>query len=158
MKVEKSSRHSKITGNFCENLVLYWLSKYHFECAIVDHTGIDVIAHNPNTDELMGISVKGRSRIEGKEKANVLIRNKEFDNVKKACKAFNCKPYFAFVIDEKDKIHCYILTMEHLLELFPKGKTYCSWKMTKEHFEKYKRDKNIKNFEFTCKTPIWWNK
>ena len=156
MKVEKSSRHSKITGNFCENLVLYWLSKHGFECANVDHTGIDIIARNPETDELMGISVKGRSRKEGKEEANVLIPNDNFDKVENACKAFRCVPYFAIVIDEKDKIHSYILSMEYLLELFPKGKSYCSWKMTKEHFEKHKRDKNIKNFEFTCKTPNWW--
>ena len=137
MKVEKSSRHSKITGNFCENIVLYWLSKYGFECANVDHTGIDIIARNPNTDELMGISVKGRSRKEGKEKADVLIPNDNFDKIETACKAFSCVPYFAIVVDEKDKIHSYILSKEHLLELFPKGKSYCSWKMTQKHFEEH---------------------
>ncbi len=39
MELSKSSRHSKITGDFAEHLVLYWLSKYGFECAKVDHTG-----------------------------------------------------------------------------------------------------------------------
>ena len=60
--ISKSSRHAKITGDFGEALVLYWLSKYGFECARVDHTGIDLIARNPHTQELMGISVKSRSR------------------------------------------------------------------------------------------------
>jgi hypothetical protein len=55
--IHKSSRHSKITGDFAENLILYWLSKYGFECAKVDHTGIDLLARNPVNDELMGISV-----------------------------------------------------------------------------------------------------
>jgi len=44
MDITKSSRHSKIAGDFGETLVLYWLSKYGFECASVDHTGIDLIA------------------------------------------------------------------------------------------------------------------
>ena len=48
MRVNKSSRHTKITGDFGETLVLYWLSKYGFECAPVDHTGIDIIARNPH--------------------------------------------------------------------------------------------------------------
>ena len=39
MNISKSSRHSKITGDFGETLILYWLSKYGFECALVDHSG-----------------------------------------------------------------------------------------------------------------------
>jgi hypothetical protein len=31
MEISKSTRHSKITGDFAEGLVLYWLSKYGFE-------------------------------------------------------------------------------------------------------------------------------
>lgn len=30
MKITKSTRHAKITGDFGETLVLYWLSKYGF--------------------------------------------------------------------------------------------------------------------------------
>lgn len=75
MKIQilKSSRHSKITGDFAEALVLYWLSKHGFECARVDHTGIDLIARNPHTAELMGISVKSRSRNPGTERTVLRI-------------------------------------------------------------------------------------
>ncbi len=132
MEVKKSTRHSKITGNFCENVILYWLSKYGFECANVDHTGIDIIARNPHTNEVMGISVKGRSRNEGKENTSVNIPNDNFDKIKKACDAFNCTPYFAVVVDEKDKIYAFILPMDHLLKIFPKGNRICAWKITKK--------------------------
>jgi hypothetical protein len=71
--ISKSSRHSKITGNFAEHFVLYWLSKYGFECAYVDHVGIDLIANNPHTSERMGISVKARSRSEGTENDHMVI-------------------------------------------------------------------------------------
>lgn len=57
-KVSKSSRHAKIAGDFGEVVVQYWLSKYGYECARVDHTGIDLIARKPHTNEVMGISVK----------------------------------------------------------------------------------------------------
>lgn len=156
MKVNKSSRHSKITGNFAENLVLYWLSKYGFECANVDHTGIDIIARNPHTKEVMGISVKSRSRNAGKEGTYVSIPNDNFDKVKNACDAFNCKPYFAIVVDENEKIMVFILPMSYLLKLFPKGNRVCAWKMNKFHLLQYYKDRKIMIFEFTYQARNWW--
>ncbi len=156
MKLNKSSRHSKITGDFGENLVLYWLSKYGFECANVDHIGIDIIARNPHTQEVMGISVKGRSRNIGTEGTSLSIPNDNFNKIQKACKAFNCIPYFAIVVDEGDKIYTFILSMEELLRIFPKGKSVCAWKMTKKHIEKYYDNPHIKIFEFNYKTRSWW--
>src|ERR1041385_1796107 len=99
LKINKSPRHSKITGDFAEGLILYWLSKHGFECARVDHTGLDLIARNPHNAELMGISVKSRSRTAGAETNHV---KNERDNIAKltaACAAFRCKPYFAVVVD-----------------------------------------------------------
>ena len=43
----KSSRHSKVSGQFGEILVAYLLSKEGFEVAQVDHTGLDILAVNP---------------------------------------------------------------------------------------------------------------
>jgi len=156
MQVNKSSRHSKITGNFSEELILYWLSKYNFECANVDHTGVDIIAKNPHTNELMGISVKSRSRKQGTEGTYLGISNDNFKKVENACKAFNCVPYFALVVDEADKIYCFILSMEKLLKMFPKGKRVCAWKMGKNHIQNYYEDSEIKIFEFNYKTHSWW--
>jgi len=158
LKIEKSSRHSKITGNFAENLILYWLSKYNFECANVNHTGIDIIAKNPRTKELMGISVKSRSRKKGMEGGYLGISNDNFDKIKKACKAFNCVPYFAFVIDERGKIYCFILSMEKLLKIFPRGKKIVAWKMGEKYLKKYYEDPEIKVFDFKYKTHSWWSK
>lgn len=156
MKIKKSSRHSKITGNFAENLVLYWLSKYSFECANIDHTGIDIIAKNPHTKELMGISVKSRSRKEGTEGGYLGISNDNFVKIKKACDAFGCVPYFALVIDEVDKIYCFILSMEKLLKMFPKGEILVAWKMNKKHLEDYYKDSEIKIVELKHHIHSWW--
>jgi len=157
-EINKSSRHSKITGDFAEALVLYWLSKHGFECARVDHTGIDLIARNPVTQELMGISVKSRSRNSGKEKEHLNIPNDNFKKVDKACKAFDCSAYFAIVVDRGDKMTIFILSKKKLLRMFPKGKTYSIWKMGDRYLERYKRDEEIIIVEFKYNTLNWWTK
>ena len=92
---EKSSRHSKITGNFGEALVLYWLSKHGFECAMVDHVGIDIIAAKDH--EQTGISVKTRSH-EERNSDSVRIKQDNFEKAEDICHAFGCKPSLAVVV------------------------------------------------------------
>ncbi len=156
MRINKSTRHAKITGDFGETLVLYWLSKYGFECAPVDHTGIDIIARNPHTQEVMGISVKSRSRSEGSEAEYVSIPNENFDKAEVACAAFGCVPYFAVVVDAGDTIRGFVLSMRHLLSIAPKGKTAYGWKMTESYLKKYAEDPEIQSFEFQTRTKRWW--
>lgn len=106
MKILKSSRHSKITGDFAERLVLYWLSKHGFESALVDHTDLDIIARNLVNKELMGISVKSRSRNAGTENTVLRIDRKQVPSLDLACRAFGCKPYIAVVVDAADPHYC----------------------------------------------------
>ena len=107
VKINKSSMHSRITGDFAERLVLYWLSKYGFESMYVDHVGIDLVAKNPKTNEKMGISVKSRSRSDTAKKGEHLNIGKYVETknkILKACKAFDLVPYFAIVVDEGNEI------------------------------------------------------
>jgi len=156
MEILKSSRHSKITGDFGEALVLCWLSKHGFECARVDHTGIDIIARNPRTAELMGISVKSRSRSTGTGGTFVSIPNENFAKATAACDAFGCVPYFAVVVDADDTIRTYLVSMEHLLEVHPMRKTTSAWSMHTRALEAYASDSAIKCFEFHTGTSCWW--
>ena len=111
--MRKSSRHSKITGDFGEALVLYWLSKRGFECASVDHTGIDLIARRPDSDERLGISVKSRSRNEGTETTGINLLRKEDDKIRAACEAFGCIPYVAVVADLGSVVLAFLLSLDH---------------------------------------------
>jgi hypothetical protein len=153
--ITKSSRHPKIAGDFGESLVLYWLSKSGFECARVDHTGIDLIANNPRTNEVMGISVKSRTRLNGTEFDSVNIKADNFKKIDIACAAFHCQPYFAIVVDAKDSIKVFILTKSHLLELFPE-RTNSYWKMTAKHIAQYANDPQIMAFELQAQHGCWW--
>lgn len=156
MTITKSSRHSKITGDFAERLVLYWLSKYGFECALVDHVGLDLIARSPHTTELMGISVKSRSRIEGTENEHINIAQADLRKLNKACTAFSCVPYLAIVVDAGDTISGFILSKTHLLELYRDGKKVIAWAMSQDRIRRYEADPEIKWFRFQTSTPNWW--
>ena len=102
--MEKSTRHSKITGDFAEALVLYWLSKSGYECACVDHTGIDLIACNRDGFERMGISVKARSRYDGTEQVSVNLSPDGFEKARHAC---NRRGYW---LDMTDKTLVIVMT------------------------------------------------
>lgn len=156
MKLSKSSRHSKITGDFGEYIVLYLLSRHGFECAHVDHTGIDLIARRPRSREVLGISVKSRSRQAGTERTHLAIKHDEFVKIHAACDAFQCTPYFAFVIDGGDRIRIFLLSLRHLQKLFPGGRKVSAWQMSDLYMKKYYADPNIAIFELTTHTEKWF--
>jgi len=152
----RSSRHAKITGDFGEALVLYLLSKSGFECARVDHTGIDLIARNPHSGELMGISVKSRSRMTGKQTEYVSLPNENFIKAKAACEAFGCQPYFAIVVDAVGRVLVFLLTMSHLSAICPPRRRASGWKMTPTQIDEYLADPEIKTYQFHSTRVKWW--
>jgi len=154
--MNKSSRHSKITGDFGEALLLYWLSKDGFECATVDHTGIDLIARNPHSDELMGISVKSRSRDPGKEHNYLRIDNSNIEKMEAACEAFGCQPYIGVVIDAGNRIRVFLTSLDHLIEIHPPGETSIGWLMTRKWLTQYSEDDQIMCFSLAITTERWW--
>jgi Holliday junction resolvase-like predicted endonuclease len=156
-EVRKSSRHAKITGDFAEALVLYWLSKYGFECARIDHTGIDLLARNPRTHELMGISVKARSRDLRHADESITLAADSFPKARRACQAFDCSPYFAIVADVRDKIRIFLMPMDHLLKVCPLRQRGAYWKISKRYLDQHYGDPEIMIFEFTTKTHRWWD-
>jgi hypothetical protein len=76
--------------------------------------------------------------------------------VENACKAFNCAPYFALVVDEVNNIKMYIISMAHLLEMFPMGEQVSGWKMSKQWLSKYDADERIIKLEFDYTIKNWW--
>lgn len=155
--ISKSTRHSQITGDFAEALVLYWLSRDKFECARVNHTGIDLLARNRHTNELMGISVKCRSRYRGTESESLSIPTADFKKVTDACAAFNCHPYFAIVVDGGGYVRLFLTSMPHLREVANAGKERVHWGMTQEHIKRYRSDEQIKSVELQVSAVKWWD-
>ena len=147
----KSTRHSKITGNFGEALILYWLSKRGFECAHVDHTGIDLIARRPASEEVLGISVKCRSRTEARDEAGVNFLFANDEKIEAACRAFRCVPYVAVVVDQGMTVRGYLTTLQHVRTEYPAQQ----WRMTKAMVQKYDTDLRIESFELLSGLGDW---
>jgi hypothetical protein len=156
MEIVKSSRHSKITGDFAEALVLYWLSRDGFECARIDHTGIDLLARNRHTHELMGISVKSRSRFVGTETRVVNIPRDNLHKARAACEAFGSTPHFAFVVDGANVIRCYLLSLARFEQVARTRGAAFYWQMSPVALQSYALDSEIKRFELQATTSSWW--
>ena len=78
---------------------------------------MDLIARNPHTKELMGISVKSRTRGTTDTFANLGVEKVNITKLRAACVAFGCKPWFAFVVDAKDYIRCFLMKSDHIENL-----------------------------------------
>jgi len=158
--VNKSGRHSKIAGDFFESLVLYLLSKNGFECALVDHTGIDIIAKNPS-GEYMGISVKGRTRNDGQKAGRVKIDNYDDhkDKIIKACQDFgDAVPYLAVVVDAEGEFSGTLASLENIEDISKKIDKNLNWSMTQKSIDGYRENDNVAVFNFSQGISTWWGK
>jgi hypothetical protein len=166
MKINRSSRHQKIIGNFGEHLICNMLSRTGFEVTIVDHTGIDIIAYNPKTKQRLGITVKSRTRNIGKEDEAVYIlsyRKGKNDRQKlfNACAAFSCEPWIGVYIETSDFADLYLTSLKNYDEKYrgKEGKAVDSWRMTKKDKEEYEKDHNVKHIRIEFHSINWdWEK
>ncbi len=154
-----STRHKKIAGDFGEILTLYLLSKYGFETAKIDHTGIDILAFDKKNKKRLGISVKTRTRSEKLPDAGVGVRGEEYNKIKNACEFFEAEPWISFVVDKpiENKIFCFLMSLETLNKYYPKfrkNKGY-SWSMRNTRIDKYKADNDIFFVEFSYRNDRW---
>ena len=110
----KSSRHSKIAGDFGEMLVLYYLSRYGFECARIDHTGIDLLARSAKESRPRGITVKTASRIDARKGKPSRQPLSLLEEATRACVPFNADPYLAIVFDGIERMCILLQSVEDI--------------------------------------------
>ena len=162
--MDKSSRHSKIIGNFGEHIIANWLSRSGLEVAIIDHTGIDIVAYNPKTEKRYGITVKSRARNKGKEKTNVTLfskKNGDIQKIKNACEAFTCEPWIGIYVENDVEYNAgadlYLIDLKHYLKHYHINKrniTY-SWQMTSKNIKKYASDNKIHHLRVIFDKSNW---
>lgn len=160
--MEKSSRHSKICGDFGENIVLYYLSKHNFEVSLVDHTGIDIVGFNKDTTNRIGISVKSRTRTLERPNDGLLIDGKNYGKIINSCEFFGCIPWIAFVIDKlhseiNGELYIYLMSVETLLDYYPqfKNENDFTFSMSDDRINKYNNDDKINKIKFEYKMDRW---
>jgi hypothetical protein len=162
MEIVKSPRHQKIIGNFGEALLCNWLSRSGFEVAIVDHTGIDVLAYNSRTKKRLGISVKSRTRVKGTEttSVNILSYRKDKNDRQKvldACKAFAAEPWIAIYVESSDFADLFLLSLEHYDHKYraKQKRAIDGWKMGQKYRERYEADPQVRHIRMDFSGSLW---
>lgn len=161
--MDKSKRHSKITGDFGEYFLLYFLSKHNYEAARIDYTGIDILAYDKIRDKKIGISVKARSRTSLRPTDGILVPGKNYEKIIASCKYFDCEPWICFIIDRPQKnggkIYLFLLSLLEVCNYFPKFKMghEFTFAMGNKFLEKYKNNASIYKIEFDYKSFSWTN-
>ncbi len=157
MEINKSSRHSKIVGNFGENLICNLLSKSGFESVLVDHTGLDIIAYNQSIGRI-GITVKSRTRNKGKEGTSVILFKKnDRQKLLDACNAFACMPWIAIYVETSDYADIYLTSLENYEKYRNTKKTVTdNWGMGAKNKQIYDSDKDVKHIRIDFKSQNWF--
>jgi len=160
--IDKSSRHQKIIGDFGEAILCNWLSRSGFEVTVIDHTGIDIIAYNKRTGKRLGITVKSRTRCEGKEDESVnllsnLRKDRDRTKVKEACKAFACKPWIGVYVETTNYADIYLTSLEHYDKKYrKKDRVLDDWKMAEKYKKQYVSDEQIKHLHIKFENLKRW--
>ena len=162
MEIIKSSRHQRIIGHFGEALLSNWLSRSGFEVTIVDHTGIDLVAYHPATNQRLGITVKSRTRPKGKEATavNLLSYRKGKDDRRKvfdACAAFACEPWIAVYVETTVSADIYLTSLSNYDKRYRSRKnlTTDTWKMRPKDLLLYEADPKVKHIRVEFRADSW---
>jgi Holliday junction resolvase-like predicted endonuclease len=160
--IEKSSRHQKIIGNLGEYLVCNWLSRSGFEVAIVDHTGIDLIAYDPLSKQRMGITVKSRTRnLRETESVNIFNNRKnDRDKVRAVCAAFACEPWIAVYVETKNFADLFMTSLTNYDAKYRtvEGKAIDDWKMSPQWMRAYDKDSEVMHLHLRFEAGTWFRK
>lgn len=161
MEINKKGLFSKIIGNFGENIVCNWLSRSGFEVALVDHTGIDVIAYHSATGRRLGITVKSRTRLAGSENSSVNLfsyqRGKDDrKRVLDACQAFCCEPWIAAYVEATEHADLYVTSLDNYDAKYRRpGRAIDDWSMSPKWRRQYDLDTAVKHIRFEFESHGW---
>jgi Holliday junction resolvase len=160
MEIIKSSRHSKIVGDFGERLVLNWLSRSGFEASILDHTGADIVAYNKVLNRRLAISVKSRTRTKGTESDSLFLfrKAKDREKLQADCEAFNAEAWLAIYIECELAADLFFTSLENYDQKYRVNKAAGTqaWSMNAIALGKYKDDPEIKHIHVEFEPTNWW--
>lgn len=158
---EKSSRHSKIIGDTGELLICNWLSRYGFEVAVVDHTGIDIVAYHSKSGRRLGITVKSRARNAPNSKGQIHIFHKtEGDDrlkVEEACKAFACDPWIGIYVESEIDAHIYLTSLVNYDKKYKRENVWQSWHMDDKSQDEYVKDTKVRHIHMKIDKKWDWS-
>jgi len=158
MPIKKSERHSKYIGQFGEALVCNMLSRSGFEIMLVDHVGIDIVAHRSDIGRI-GISVKSRTRSSGaNEQTSVNLFRSKDEGLEKMCKFFDLDPWIAVYVETESSADLYLTSLENFREKYAgrEDLTVLAWKMKMKQRREYSLDPNVMHLRIEFSQNNWF--
>lgn len=160
MQIQKGTRHQKVIGDFGEHLICNWLSRSGFEVAIVDHTGIDIVAYNPANKQRLGISVKARTRFPGTETSDVRLfprGDSDREKLLDACVAFGCEPWLGVYVEATKGGNLYLASLRDFDSMYTAmaGRPCRAWRMTSRYTNAYSANANVCHVKISVDASNW---
>lgn len=127
---------------------------------MVDHTGIDVVAFDPRSGNLLGITVKSRTRNAGAEREHITIfreKNQDRAKVSAACKAFNCDPWIGVYVETEQAADLFLLSLKHFDTVYrgAKASRVDAWSMGGRNLARYAQDSDVHHIHFQFAPDHW---
>ena len=139
-----------------EASVVYWLSRYGFKCAGVERNGVDFLARNLQTNELLGISVRSVPKSESTEHQRIHIPLEDLDKARTACLGFGCTPHFALHVAQLNEMWLFIVSMEHLVSISLRTQYSIECSVAQREIDRFLTDPQIICIETNHKVWRWW--
>jgi hypothetical protein len=158
MGISKSSRHAKIIGDFGERMICNWLSRSGFEVAIVDHTGLDIIAYDPRKKKRLGITVKSRTRDGNPSECVNIFTGSDERKLTDACAAFGCEPWIGIYVETEGAADLYLLPLDRYEARYRnRGAKVAVWKMTDGAKKEYGEDSLVRHVRLEFDVRNWFD-
>ncbi|MGA2902424.1 MAG: hypothetical protein ABSD98_01225 [Candidatus Korobacteraceae bacterium] len=152
---------TEVVGNFGEYLVCKWLCHTGFDVSIVDHTGMDIVAYYPPTEQRLGITVKSRLRTDGATTEGVYVFREAKEDRRKlleACKAFGCEPWIAVYVEHGDGADLFLTSLDNYDGKYrsTEKRAIDVWGMTQKHIVAYEKDSEVRYIHMDFRRHHWW--
>jgi hypothetical protein len=138
--------------DFLEGFLFYWFSEHGFKCAKVERNGIDFLARNLATKELLGIAIRSANPTEDR----VVVSRENLDDARASCAGFDAVPWFAFAAVGAGSTLFFVTGAERLLDMFAAGMDAVEWSLGPEAQLGYRADPTVMSIEVNHKAWRWW--
>ena len=137
---------------FLEAFLFYWFSENGFKCARVERNGIDFLAKNVKTGELLGIAVRGATA----PGQRVSVPREELEDARTACTGFDATPSFAFASFDTEETWIFVVRGDRLESMTGSGTNGIDWSFSEAAMDEYLRDPAIMSVRVNHKAWRWW--
>jgi hypothetical protein len=160
--IEKSSRYTKVMGDYGEQVVRKWLARSGWEVSdSSDQNGLDIKASRKLATGgyvRLGITVKARTRWEKNKNESVYVFHPKSKRKQllEACEVWGLEPWIAVYVEFDDHADLYLTSLDNYDRKYGDNKTVVdAWSITDNMRAEYTKDGKVKDVHIDFKATNW---